>query len=28
VMAFSNSLQDTDYKSDRFCPSCARRLKW
>ena len=28
VMAFSNSLQDTDYKNDRFCLRCAGRLHW
>jgi archaemetzincin len=27
VMAFSNSLSDTDRKSQRFCKKCARQLK-
>jgi len=26
VMAFSNSLHDTDVKSDKFCPICRERL--
>ncbi len=26
VMAFSNSLADTDYKKKEFCPRCARRI--
>jgi archaemetzincin len=26
VMAFSNSLEDTDYKGSEFCPECHRDL--
>jgi archaemetzincin len=28
VMAFSNSLADTDHKGERFCTRCAARLRW
>ena len=27
VMAFSNSLADTDYKKQDFCPRCAKKLQ-
>jgi archaemetzincin len=27
VMHFSNSLMDTDFKSEDFCPSCRRKLE-
>jgi archaemetzincin len=27
VMAFSNSLADTDYKGQTFCPRCGRQLR-
>jgi archaemetzincin len=28
VMAFSNSLADTDHKGEQFCTRCAARLRW
>ena len=28
VMTFSNSLADTDYKGQGFCPRCRKRLQW
>jgi archaemetzincin len=28
VMAFSNSLMDTDYKQKEFCPRCRQRAQW